>query len=375
MTFELLATDDATAARRAVLCTAHGDVQTPVFMPVGTKATVKAMAPREMEELGAQIILGNTYHLNLRPGMDILRGAGGLHAFMAWPRPILTDSGGYQVFSLSKLRKVTNAGVHFQSHIDGTSFFLGPAETMAIQRGLGSDIAMVLDECTPFPCSHEEVEQSLTLTLAWARACREHECASGQQLFGIVQGGLYRDLRERAAAELVAMDFDGYAIGGLSVGEPMPEMLEAVGWTTTVLPADRPRYLMGVGTPPQIIEAVACGVDMFDCVLPTRVGRNGSAYTHSGCIPIKAGRFKADFSPIEEGCACYACRNFSKAYIRHLLNVNEILGSRLMTIHNLHFYLALMSAVRRHVEAGSFQRFRADFVRNYAGQPPCASLS
>ena len=365
MSFQLLCQDTQTRARRGVLDTAHGPVQTPVFMPVGTQATVKAMAPRELEELGAEIILGNTYHLNIRPGMEILRGAGGLHAFMAWPHAILTDSGGYQVFSLSKLRRVKAEGVHFQSHVDGASLFLGPREAMEIQRHLGSDVAMVLDECTPYPATHDEARRSLDLTLRWARACREQERAPGQLVFGIVQGGLYRDLRERAVGALTALDFDGYALGGLSVGEAAADMIAMVEACAPMLPAERPHYLMGVGTPPQIVAAVAAGIDMFDCVLPTRVGRNGSAYTARGTLPVKAGRCKADFRPIEEGCTCYACRHFTRAYIRHLLNVNEILGSRLKTTHNLHFYLTLMADVRRHLEAGTFAAFRDQFLATW----------
>ncbi len=366
MTFELKSQDTTTQARRGVLTTAHGQVQTPVFMPVGTRATVKTMAPRDLEAMDAEIILGNTYHLNLRPGMEIIRAAGGLHRFMGWSRPILTDSGGYQVFSLSKLRKIRPHGVEFQSHIDGTRHFLGPRESMAIQRDLGSDIAMIFDECTPYPCTHDEARKSLNLTLRWAEECRLQPRAEGQLVFGIVQGGVYQDLREQSARALIELGFDGYAVGGLSVGEPEKNMLEVLDWTTPLLPANKPRYLMGVGTPPQIIQAVARGVDMFDCVIPTRVGRNGSAYTANGCIPIKAGRFKMDMSPIEEGCTCYTCQNFSKAYIRHLLNVNEILGLHLMTVHNLHFYLNMMRNVRTHLERGSFQGFHDDFLARYA---------
>jgi len=362
MSFRTLACDPQTNARRGVLRTAHGEVQTPVFMPVGTQATVKAASPRELEELGVEVLLGNTYHLNLRPGVDVIRGAGGLHAFMGWPRAILTDSGGYQIFSLAKLRKVEPEGVRFQSHVDGSEFFLGPREAMAIQRQLGSDVAMVLDECTPHPATHEQAEESLELTLRWARTCRDQAPAPGQMVFGIVQGGLYCDLRETAAAELATMDFDGYAIGGLSVGEPEAEMLRVLDRTAPALPPDKPRYLMGVGQPHQLVAAVARGVDMFDCVLPTRVARNGSAYTAGGCIPIKAGRFKADFQPIEPGCVCYACRNFTRAYVRHLLNVNEILGHRLMTIHNLHHYLSLMRTIREHLESGTFREFHDRFL-------------
>ena len=364
--FTLLKTDSASAARRGLLRTAHGEIQTPIFMPVGTQATVKAMTPLELEEIGAQIILGNTYHLFVRPGMEIIRGAGGLHRFMNWHRPILTDSGGYQVFSLSKLRKITRDGVKFQSHVDGAALFLGPREAMAIQRDLGSDIAMTFDECTPYPATRRQAQDSLRLTQRWAALCREQPRAPGQLVFGIVQGGMHEELRAEAAADLVKLDFDGYALGGLSVGEPEAEMYRILDAAVPCLPAEQPRYLMGVGTPPQIVEAVARGIDMFDCVLPTRVGRNGCAYTAAGTLPVKAGRYKADFRPIEEGCACYACRHFTRAYIRHLLNVDEILGSRLMTVHNLHFYLDLARRIRGHLDAGTFAEFRRDFAARYA---------
>ena len=326
--FTVLATDAQTLARRGTLCTAHGVVQTPVFMPVGTQATVKAMAPCELEDLGAEIILGNTYHLTIRPGVDIIAGAGGLHRFMGWNRAILTDSGGYQVFSLSKLRKMRPDGVEFQSHVDGKTLFLGPREAMAIQRQLGSDISMAFDECTPYPCTHPEAERSLALTLRWAALCREQERAPGQLVFGIVQGAGFQDLREQAVAAIAALDFDGIAVGGVSVGETEAEMVQVLDWVAPLLPPAKPHYLMGVGTPRQLVLGVARGIDMFDCVLPTRVGRNGSAFTLTGTIPVKAGRYKNDFTPIDPTCECYACRHFSKAYIRHLLNVNEILGSR-----------------------------------------------
>ena len=364
--FTLLKTDSATAARRGVLRTPHGDIQTPVFMPVGTQATVKAMTPQELADLGAGIILGNTYHIFIRPGMEIIRGAGGLHRFMGWDGALLTDSGGYQVFSLSKLRKIMPDGVRFQSHVDGSTLFLGPREAMAIQRDLGSDIAMVFDECTPYPCTHAQAAKSLHLTLRWAERCRGETRAAGQQVFGIVQGSLYLDLRMESARALTALDFDGYAIGGLSVGEPEADMYRVVEAVCPLLPEAKPHYLMGVGTPPQLVEAVARGIDMFDCVLPTRVGRNGSAYTQVGVVPVKAGRYKADFRPIAEGCGCYTCRHFSRAYVRHLLNVNEILGARLMTIHNLYFYLHLMQRIREHLEAGSFAAFRREFTALYA---------
>lgn len=365
MCFELLKKDTQTMARRGVLTTAHGTIQTPIFMPVGTVGSVKTMTPKELKEENAQIILGNTYHLNLRPGMEIMEKAGGLHRFMGWDRPILTDSGGYQVFSLSKLRKITKDGVHFQSHIDGSPLFIGPRESMNIQRIIGSDIAMLFDECVPYPATWQEVKKSLDLTLHWAQICKEQPRAPGQLYFGIIQGGFYKDLRELATKELTAMDFDGYSIGGMSVGEPEEDMFNALDWAVPLMPEHKPRYLMGVGTPLQLVEGVARGIDMFDCVLPTRVARNGTAYTRDGTLPVKAGRYKDDFRPIEQGCQCYSCRNFSRAYIRHLLNAGEILGARLMTIHNIHFYLTLMSEIRQHIENGDFNEFRLDFTARY----------
>ena len=365
MCFDVLQRDSATHARRGVLHTAHGDVQTPIFMPVGTAATVKAVSPRELHELDAQIILGNTYHLNLRPGMEIMRAAGGLHRFMGWDRAILTDSGGYQVFSLSKLRKLHAHGVEFQSHIDGSPLFLGPKEAMAIQATLGSDIAMAFDECTPYPATYEQALQSLELTMRWAAECREQPRAPGQLVFGICQGSTFQELRERAVAGIAGLGFDGIAVGGVSVGEPEREMLEVLDWCAPVLPPEKPHYLMGVGTPRQLVAGVARGIDMFDCVLPTRVGRNGSAYTPTGTMPVKAGRYKEDFRPIDETCGCYACRNFTRAYIRHLLNQDEILGLRLLTLHNLQFYLDTMRRVREHLEAGTFREFHDQFLALY----------
>lgn len=348
-----------------MLTTAHGSVQTPVFMPVGTQATVKAMAPNELVEMGADIILGNTYHLNLRPGMEIMRAAGGLHRFMAWDRAILTDSGGFQVFSLSKLGKKTTEGVHFQSHIDGTRLFMGPVESMAIQRELGSDIAMVFDDCTAWPATWDEAKRSLDLTLRWAAISREQPRAAGQMVFGIVQGSVFPDLREKATQAICELDFDGIALGGVSVGEPEAEMVKVLHTCAPLLPADKPHYLMGVGTPRQLILGVMNGIDMFDCVLPTRMGRNGSAYVRTGTLPIKAAIFKEDFTPIQEDCGCYACRNFTRAYIRHLLNTNEILGARLMTTHNLYFFLDLMRQAREHLEKGDFAPFAQEVLRLY----------
>jgi queuine tRNA-ribosyltransferase len=364
--FELHGNDGR--ARYGTLHTAHGDIPTPIFMPVGTRASVKAVSPAELHDLDAAIILGNTYHLYLRPGMEVIEAAGGLHKFMGWDKPILTDSGGYQVFSLANLNKITPEGVSFRSHIDGSKLFLGPKEAMAIQRTLGSDIAMVFDECTPWPCTEKQAADSLKLTLDWARKSRDQEPAPGQLVFGIVQGSLFQELREVCARELMQIPFEGYAIGGLSVGEPEVDMYRVVDWVEPLLPQDKPRYLMGVGTPPQLVEAVARGIDMFDCVLPTRVGRNGSAFTRDGMIQAKAGKFKTDFSPLDPDCDCYTCKNFSKAYVRHLLNVGEILGLRLVTLHNLHFYLTLMAEMRGHVAAGTFQEFREAFHARY--RPP-----
>ena len=363
--FELLKTDAHTRARLGRLTTAHGIVDTPVFMPVGTQASVKALDPRELIEMGTQIILGNTYHLNIRPGLDIIRAAGGLHRFMNWELPILTDSGGFQVFSLAKIRKIKAHGVEFRSHLDGSLLFLGPKESMNIQRVLASDIAMVFDECPPHNSPPHEMRDAVERTIRWARECAEQPRAAGQSVFGIVQGGSDAAMREECAKELVAMNFDGYAIGGVSVGEPEPEMMKAVEYTEPFLPAHKARYAMGLGTPAQLVELVARGVDMFDCVLPTRIARNGTAFTSKGTVSIKAGFNKADFSPIEEGCECYACRHFTRAYLRHLLNVGEILGLRMVSVHNSHMYMKLMADIRAAIAAGTFAEFRREFVANY----------
>ncbi len=356
-------------ARAGILQTRRGLVRTPVFMPVGTQATVKAVSPDELRELGAQIILGNTYHLHVRPGEKLIRRLGGLHEFMAWDRPILTDSGGFQVFSLAKLRRVTPEGVHFQNHLDGTPTFIGPETSMQIQRDLGSDIVMLFDECPPHPCSHADAAKSLELTLAWAARCRAWWDAQPQEgrplVFGIVQGSSYADLRERSARTLVEMGFDGYAVGGVSVGEPEPEMFAAIENAVPFLPEEKPRYAMGLGTPPQMLEMVGRGVDMFDCVLPTRLARNGTAFTARGTLNLKNAPFAEDPSPIEEGCACAACRDFSRAYIRHLVKAQEILGLRLVSLHNLHFYLNLMRQARERILDGTFEEFRRGFVAGY----------
>lgn len=364
--FELLKQDHDTQARRGIVTTPHGTIQTPIFMPVGTRASVKAISVSELHDIQAQIILGNTYHLFLRPGTDIIEQAGGLHSFMNWHSPILTDSGGFQVFSLSDLRDVSETGVTFRSHIDGSKLFIGPKESMAIQASLGSDIAMAFDECPPLPSSDEAIDAAVERTLRWAEICLQQPGPEGQQRFGIVQGGLNAAKRQYCAERLVDMPFDGYAVGGLSVGETEQQMYDVLDWTVPSLPTDKARYLMGVGTPPQLVEAVARGIDMFDCVLPTRVGRNGSAYTPDGMLQVKGARMKDDFRPIQEGCTCYACQNHTRAYIRHLVNVGEILGLRLVTLHNLHFYLDLMQQIRQAIDAGTFAEFRVQFAARYA---------
>jgi len=363
--FELLKTDPNSKARLGRLTTMHGVIDTPVFMPVGTQGSVKALDPRELREMGTEILLGNTYHLSLRPGMDIIRAAGGLHQFINWPHPILTDSGGYQVFSLARIRKIEAHGVEFRSHLDGSLLFLGPREAMAIQREFRSDIAMVFDDCPPHTSAPGEMRAAVERTSRWARECLDQPRAPGQLVFGIVQGGTNAALREECAKMLVALGFDGYAIGGVSVGEPEPKIFNAIEVTEPFLPAHRPRYAMGLGTPAQLVELVARGMDMFDCVLPTRVARNGTAFTRKGAISVKAGAVKADFRPIEDGCECYACRHFSRAYLRHLLNVNEILGLRMVSVHNSHMYLKLMADIRTCMAAGTFGEFRREFIANY----------
>lgn len=360
--FDIVASDSLSGARCGRLTTASGVVETPVFMPVGTQGAVKAMSPEELQKIGVQIVLGNVYHLSIRPGIDVVENCGGLHRFMGWHGPLLTDSGGYQVFSLSRLRKVRDDGVEFNSHFDGQRIFLGPSEAMQIQRRLGSDIAMVFDECVAYPCRRDYACQAVAKTITWAARCCEEERVPGQLVFGIVQGGEYSDLRAQCARELVAMGFDGYAIGGVSVGEPEDVLLRGVRDSIAGLPRDRPRYLMGVGKMSQILEAVTCGVDMFDCVIPTRFGRNGTAFTRLGRYPVKAGEYKFDTRPVEEGCECYVCRSFSRAYIRHLLNVNEILGVRLLTLHNLYRYMSFMRDIRASLKDGTFANLRHEYA-------------
>jgi queuine tRNA-ribosyltransferase len=363
--FELIKSDSHTKARLGRLTTPRGVIETPVFMPVGTQASVKALDPRELHEMGTQIILGNTYHLNLRPGLDVIRAAGGLHKFMNWDLPILTDSGGFQVFSLAKIRKVKEHGVEFRSHLDGSLLFIGPQESMEIQRVLGSDIAMVFDECPPHDAPAKEQRLAVERTIRWARECREQPRADGQQVFGIVQGGSDAALREQCAKALVEIEFDGYAIGGVSVGEPEPEMMRAIELAEPHLPASKARYAMGLGTPAQMLELIARGVDMFDCVLPTRIARTGTAVTHIGAFGLKGAAYKTDFGPIEAGCECYACRTFTRAYLRHLLRANEILGLRMVSVHNSHLYLKVMTEVRAAIAAGMFADYYRSFIANY----------
>jgi queuine tRNA-ribosyltransferase len=369
--FQLLAQDYATAARRGRLSTRHGTVETPIFMPVGTQGTVKAITPVHLRDIGAQIILGNTYHLNLRPGSELIKELGGLHTFMGWDGPILTDSGGFQVFSLSKLREIGDDGVSFQSHLDGAKLFLGPREVMQIQANLGSDIAMVIDECPPWPVGRDACATACERSLRWARRCREIATesgflAAGHQVFAIAQGSTYDDLRRRAAEELSALDFSGYAVGGVSVGEPEPEMLKQIAATTPYLPAEKPRYTMGLGTPPQILRMIALGVDMFDCVLPSRVARNGLAFTPHGTINLRNERYRKDGRPVVEGLNNYTCRNFSRAYLRHLITSGEMLGGTLVTIHNLHFYLDLMAQARSHIETGDYGPWHQGWIARYS---------
>lgn len=374
--FELLATDPKSAARRGRLHTPHGVIETPIFMPVGTQGSVKAVHPQELDAIGAQVILGNTYHLFVRPGLDIIRGAGGLHGFANWQRPILTDSGGFQVFSLARLRKITEEGVHFQNHVDGTAMFLGPETAMEIQSVLGSDIAMLFDECPPYPCEAAYASKSLDLTLRWARRCKEwveknQPTTNGkpQLHFGIVQGSIYKELREKSARALMDIGFDGYAIGGVSVGETEKEMMEVADWVCPILPANQARYAMGLGTPPQMIELIARGVDMFDCVLPTRIARNGTAFTAEGTINLKNNCYANDYADISEDTHPL-CKGFSRAYIRHLVKVGEILGLRLISLHNLHFYLSLAAKARNAIEQGCFDEFRAEVVAKYKPHDP-----
>ncbi|SHI15397.1 tRNA guanosine(34) transglycosylase Tgt [Pollutimonas bauzanensis] len=369
--FKLLATDGA--ARRGQITLSHGVVETPIFMPVGTYGSVKAMLPHELEEIGAQIVLGNTFHLWLRPGTEVMEKHGGLHGFMQWNKPILTDSGGFQVFSLHGMRKITEEGVKFASPIDGARLFLTPEESMRIQRALNSDIAMVFDECTPYtidgrPATSEEAAASMRMSLRWARRSRQafQQQENPNALFGIVQGGMFEQLRDESLAGLLDIGFEGYAIGGLSVGEPKEDMMRVLAHVAPRLPEHAPRYLMGVGTPEDLVEGVSRGVDMFDCVMPTRNARNGWLFTRFGDIKIRNARYRDDTRPLEPGCSCHTCRHFSRAYLHHLQRAKEITGSRLNTLHNLHFYLTIMQEMRDAIAAGRFEAWRAQFARDRA---------
>jgi len=365
MEFSLHKTDGL--ARRGTLQLAHGTVETPVFMPVGTYGTVKAMSPLELKEIGAQIVLGNTFHLWLRPGLEVIAAHGGLHRFMGWNGPILTDSGGFQVFSLGELRKITNEGVRFQSPVNGDKLFLTPEESMRIQRVLDSDIVMVFDECTPYPATDREATDSMRLSLRWADRSKIAHGDNPNALFGIVQGGMFEHLREESLSGLVNIGFDGYAVGGLSVGEPKEDMLRILAHTAPMLPQDKPRYLMGVGTPEDIVESVAQGIDMFDCVMPTRNARNGMLFTRYGDIKIKNAQYRLDMRPVDQNCGCYTCRNFTRAYLHHLHRIGEILGARLNTIHNLYYYQQLMAEIRASIEADGFADFVASFNMKRGG--------
>lgn len=376
MAFTLIHQDKSSKARLGRVITAHGEIDTPCFMPVGTQASVKTLSPRELDECGAQIILSNAYHLLLRPGTEVIRKAGGLHKFMSWEKPVLTDSGGYQIFSLALLRKVSDNGVEFQSHIDGLKHIITPEECVRIQNDLGSDIMMPLDECVHYPCSKDHAEVAMKRTIDWARRSRQAHAVTGsmrkdkgmheQLLFGIAQGATYEDLRKECINVLTDLDFDGFAIGGVSVGEPKNLRYNIVELCAGALPGNLPRYLMGVGLPQDIIEAVGSGVDMFDCVVPTRYGRNGTAFTSTGKMTVRNAPYIEDFSPLDSACDCYTCRNFSRAYLRHLFNTGEILGLRLVSLHNVHFFLSLMRSVREAVKQDKFAEFKRAFLSAYA---------
>lgn len=365
LSFTVLKRDNSCAARLGKLQTGHGKVDTPVFMPVGTQATVKAMTAEELYEIGVDIILSNTYHLYLRPGEELVQEAGGLHTFMNWKRSILTDSGGFQVFSLSALRHITDEGARFQSHIDGSTHFLTPEKAVDIQEKLGADIIMCFDECAPYPCSYEAAEDAVRRTTLWAQRCHDAHEHNGQALFGIIQGNVFPDLRKKSARELITLDFPGYAIGGLSVGEPKEDMYAILDVMHPILPEEKPRYLMGVGAPEDLLEGVRRGIDMFDCVLPTRLARHGTAYTSKGKITVRNAPFARDLSPLDPECDCYVCRNYTRAYIRHLIKAEEILAHRLLTYHNIYFLVKLMENIRNAIKEGEFLRFYQQFLASY----------
>ena len=364
--FELIKTDSRTKARRGRITTPHGVIETPVFMPVGTQGTIKAMRPEQVKEMGAQIVLSNTYHLYLRPGHEIIKEAGGLHKFMNWDRAILTDSGGFQVFSLGKLRKISEEGVKFQSHIDGSTHMLTPEKAIEIQNALGSDIMMAFDECAPYPAERDYVKASLERTTRWLKRCKDfHKDIEKQSLFGIMQGGVYKDLRKQSAEEIVELDLPGYAIGGLSVGEPKEMMLDVLDDCVDYLPKEKARYLMGVGSPDYLFEGVERGVDMFDCVLPTRIARHGLAMTSHGRVNIKNAKYTKNFEPLDSECDCYTCKNYSRAYLRHLFKADELLSGMLLSNHNLHFLINMMSGIRTSIEKDNFLEFKKEFYDKY----------
>ena len=367
ITYELLHVDKSTGARRGIVHTPHGDIQTPIFMPVGTQATVKSMTPEELkEEVKAQIILSNTYHLYLRPGHEIVKEAGGLHKFMNWDRPILTDCGGFQVFSLSDLRQISEDGVEFKSHLDGSKHMFTPEKVMEIENALGADIIMSFDECCPYPSTYEYTKNSMERTTRWAKRCiKAHARPDEQGLFGIIQGGFFKDLREKSAKDLIELDFPGYAVGGISVGEPKEEFLDILRFTTPLMPENKPRYLMGVGTPDYLIEATMAGIDMCDCVLPTRIARNGTAMTSHGKVVVRNATYERDWGPLDPECDCYTCKNYTRAYIRHLVKANEILGVRLLSIHNLRFLTRLMETIRTEIENDNLANFKEEFYKKY----------
>lgn len=363
--YKLVKECPVTGARAGILYTPHGNLPTPVFMPVGTQATVKTMSPEEVKEIGAEIILSNTYHLYLRPGHKLIQEAGGLHRFMNWDRAILTDSGGFQVFSLGALRKIKEEGVTFRSHLDGSEHFLSPEKAIEIQEALGADIIMAFDECAPYPADRDYIKNSLERTTRWAQRCQKTQTRKDQALFAIIQGGMYSDLRQESAKQLVPLDFPGYAVGGLSVGEPAELMYEMLEATVPLLPANKPRYLMGAGTADYLIEGVARGIDMFDCVLPTRIARNGTVMTSHGYLTVRNAPYANDFRPLEEGCQCYTCRNYSRAYIRHLIKANEIFGFRLTTYHNLYFLVHFMARIRESIMVGNFPDVYQEFIARF----------
>ncbi len=366
ITYELLHIDKKTGARHGIVHTPHGDIQTPVFMPVGTLATVKAISPEELKnDVKAQIILSNTYHLYLRPGHNLVKQAGGLHKFMNWDKPILTDSGGFQVFSLSSLRKITEEGVEFNSHLDGSKHMFTPERVMEIEEALGADIIMAFDECCPYPSSYEYTKNSMYRTSRWAKRCKEAHSTLNQGLFGIIQGGFYKDLRKISVEDLITLDFPGYAIGGISVGEPKDKFLDILRYTTPLMPENKPRYLMGVGSPDYLIEASISGIDMCDCVLPTRLARHGTALTSNGKVVIRNNEYAKDWNSLDKECDCYTCKNYTRAYLRHLVKTNEILGMRLLSLHNLRFLTNLMEKIREEIDRDTLLEFREEFYKKY----------